>query len=244
MECVKYRRGLTGRIDELRLIVSELRSSLQVMSFSETWAHKDVADPELEIPGFKLFRPDRGIKGGGLAVYVTNDVKVMPRPDLEESTIDGLWVEVCLPKSRSFLVGTFYKPPACSNRAVKDFMPIFDNCLRRVMAMDKDLIITGDLNYNLLPKRTTESDCKQLKGLLRQENLTQLINQPTRITQYSKTLLDIIITNSPHNIRKSGVLSLSLSDHNMVFCIRKLNWMKAVPEAKHEILISKLVIWT
>ena len=87
-------------------------------------------------------------------------------------------------------------------------------------------------NPNLLPKRTTESDCKQLKALLRHENLTQLINQPTRITQDSKTLLDIIITNSPHNIRESGVLSLSLSDHDMVFCIRKLNWMKAPPETK------------
>ena len=40
------------------------------------------------------------------------------------------------------------------------------------------------------------------------------------------------VTNSPHNIRECGVLSLSLSDHDMVFCIRKLNWKKAVPETK------------
>ena len=164
--------GLTGRIDELRLIVSELRSSLQFMSFSETWAHKDIADSELGIPGYKLFRRDRGNKGGGLAVYVRNDMKVMRCPDIEESTIEGLWVEVCPPKSRSFIVGTFYKPPTSSNHAVKDFMPIFGNCLRRATAMDREVIITGDLNCNLLPKRTTESDCKQLKALLRQENLT------------------------------------------------------------------------
>ena len=64
------------------------------MSFSETWAHKDIADSGLEIPGYKLFRRDRGVKGGGLAVYVKNDVKVIRRPDLEESTIERLWVEV------------------------------------------------------------------------------------------------------------------------------------------------------
>ena len=159
-------------------------------------------------------------------------MKVIRRPDLEESTIERLWVEVCPPKSRSFLIGTFNRPPTSSNHAVKDFMPIFDSCLRRAMAMDKEVIITGDLNCDFLPKRTTESDCKQLKALLRQENLTQLINQPTRVTQYSKTLLDIIITNYPHNIRECGVLSLRLSDHDMVFCIRKLNWMKAAPETK------------
>ena len=105
-------------------------------------------------------------------MYVKNDVKVIRRPDLEESTIERLWVEVCLPKSRSFLIGTFNRPPTSSNHAVKDFMPIFDRCLRRVMAMDKEVIITGDLNCDFLPKRTTESDCKQLKALLRQENLT------------------------------------------------------------------------
>ena len=52
------------------------------MSFSETWAHKDIADSGLEIPGYKLFRRDRGVKGGGLAVYVKNDVKVIRRPTL------------------------------------------------------------------------------------------------------------------------------------------------------------------
>ena len=127
------------------------------MSFSETWAHKDIADSGLEIPGYKLFRRDRGVKGGGLAVYVKNDVKVIRRPDLEESTIERLWVEVCLPKSRSFLIGTFNRPPTSSNHAVKDFMPIFDSCLRRAMAMDKEVIITGDLNCDFLPKRTVNN---------------------------------------------------------------------------------------
>ena len=53
-------------------------------------------------------------------------------------------------------------------------MPIFDNCLRRATAVDKEVIITGDLNCDLLPKRITESDCKQLKALLRQETLLKV----------------------------------------------------------------------
>ena len=46
-------RSLTGRIDKLRLIASELRSSLQFMSFSETWAHKEISDSELETEELK-----------------------------------------------------------------------------------------------------------------------------------------------------------------------------------------------
>ena len=68
--------------------------------------------------------------------------------------------------------------------------------------------------------------------MLKTENLSQFITKPTHITKHSKTLLDVIITNSPANIRDSWVLSLSLSNHEMVYCIRKLNWMKAPPEVK------------
>ena len=71
-----------------------------------------------------------------------------------------------------------------------------------------------------------------MKGLLRSENFTQLIHQPTRITRDSQTLLEIIATNAPHNIKESGVLSLSLSDHDFVYCIRKLNWVKTPSEVK------------
>ena len=46
-------RSLTGRIDKLRLIASELRSSLQFMSFSETWALKEISDSELETEELK-----------------------------------------------------------------------------------------------------------------------------------------------------------------------------------------------
>ena len=131
-------------------------------------------------------------------------MKVIRRPDLEESTIERLWVEVYPSKSRSFLIGTFNRPPTSSNHAVKDFMPIFDRCLRRVMAMDKEVIITGDLNCDFLPKRTTESDCKQLKALLRQGNLTQLINQPTRITQYSKHSWILLSRTIPTTLENAG----------------------------------------
>ena len=160
-------RSLSGRIDELRLIVSELHSGFHLLTFSETWAHEEITDSELEIPGYQLFRRDRGNKGGGLAVYARNDVEVMRRLDLELSTIEGLWIEVCPPKSRSFLVGTFYRPPASSNYAVKDFMTIFENNLQRATAKGKEVIIAADLNCELMAKRTTAADCKQLKALLR-----------------------------------------------------------------------------
>jgi hypothetical protein len=46
-------------------------------------------------------------------------------------------------------------------------------------------------------------------------------------------MIDLIATNYPHNIKDSGVINgASLSDHEMTFCVRKINWKKAPSQFK------------
>ena len=45
----------------------------------------------------------------------------------------------------------------------------------------------------------------------------------TRVSCETATLIDHIATTCSINISKSGILKLALSDHYMVYCIRKLN---------------------
>ncbi len=47
-------------------------------------------------------------------------------------------------------------------------------------------------------------------------NLEQLIKQPTRITEASKTLLDVILAVNTGSVRKTGVMPCSISDHDLV----------------------------
>lgn len=86
-------RCFTNTIDELRFVVSELKSVLQLLTLSETWTDNDNTDSELEIAGYQIFRRDRskGVRGG-FAVYGRNDVKVLRRYDLEiqRSKVFGL----------------------------------------------------------------------------------------------------------------------------------------------------------
>ena len=53
--------------------------------------------------------------------------------------------------------------------------------------------------------------------------LKQMIEKPTRVTETSETLIDVILTNSPTNIKRTEVIPTSISDHYMVGCVRKLN---------------------
>ena len=46
-----------------------------------------------------------------------------------------------------------------------------------------------------------------------------LINNPTRITEHTATLIDNIFTNRPENHLKSGILFTDISDHLPIFSI-------------------------
>ena len=83
----------------------------------------------------------------------------------------------------------------------------------------KELLILGDFNCDFLAKRASIPECKQLKALFKSLHIKQLIKEATRIAPESSTLLDLIATNNSQNISKSGVISSSLSDHEMVYIV-------------------------
>ena len=62
---------------------------------------------------------------------------------------------------------------------------------------------------------------KKLKALTNQFEMTQLIDGPTRITNSSKTQIDLIFSNKPERTQSFHLLT-GLSDHNMTLISRKL----------------------
>ena len=66
---------------------------------------------------------------------------------------------------------------------------------------------------------------KSLKNLL-----TQLVTEATRVTETSRSLLDVILVNNDHRITDSGVVPVLLSDHYLVYCILKSGVIKAPPK--------------
>ena len=58
-----------------------------------------------------LRRDSDSYGGGGLLVYVKNDINARRREDLETQTISWIWFEILPPVSKPFLVGSMYGPP-------------------------------------------------------------------------------------------------------------------------------------
>ena len=81
----------------------------------------------------------------------------------------------------------------------------------------------GDLNLNLLFEgRRIQNEIKTYREYCALHGLKQLINKPTRIAKHSSTLLDHILTNSDGKVSQSGVTDIGLSDHQMIYCTRKI----------------------
>ena len=45
---------------------------------------------------------------------------------------------------------------------------------------------------------------------------------PTRVTPNTSTLIDYILTNTNEKITQCGIINIGLSDHQMIFCTRKI----------------------
>ena len=58
-------------------------------------------------------------------------------------------------------------------------------------------------------------------------SLEQLISVPTRTKESTAPLIDHVLTNSPHKIIQSGVIEMSLSDHELIYCMRKTTKLKS-----------------
>ena len=82
-----------------------------------------------------------------------------------------------------------------------------------------DVILLGDLNCNLLGNCP---DGQALIDLCSTLNLFQLVEKPTRVTETSQTLIDVILTTNKLFIDTCDVMSSTISDHSLVYLTLKL----------------------
>jgi hypothetical protein len=89
-----------------------------------------------------------------------------------------------------------------------------EHMLLEITTWDGLLILTGDININLLNSDAPLT--KQYLDILSTFDLTQYVKKATRITQTScTTLIDHIISNNPKRITHTDVLPCSsVSDHD------------------------------
>ena len=158
----------------------------------------------------------------GILCYVKEGILYKERSDLQPSTCDVevLWIEIALPHTKPIL-GTVYRPPDSKAEYIENFDLIFQNCT----TLYDDVIIVGDFNLDINKK----CNSSKIKSIASHCNMKQLIKDFTRITETTKTIIDLAFVSKPDKVYSSGVHSLGLSDHNLIYLIRRNKKVKVPP---------------
>ena len=138
-----------------------------------------------------------------------------------------LCAEIIRPFSKSLFVCTWYRPPNSDMSLFNEY----DVFLQKCESENKELIVIGDINCDVM-KSPPDAHTQQLNFLSSLYQLDQLINKPTRETKKSSTLIDLVLTNMKESISTSGVIHLGMSDHSLVYAVRKFVISKRKPTVR------------
>ena len=216
--------SLPKRIEELKILLKEI--PFDILCINETRLNNLIDTNTVSIPGYDILRRDRNRYGGGVAIYIRDNLVYVNRNDLMPENLEAICIEIKKPRIKPFLLSSWYRAPDL-NVEIFDYFEIF---LRKAEQENKDIIITGDLNCNLFSAEEN-TQTNKLKNLMHMYQLSQHITTPTRITSNSQSLIDIILTKvDDTKTSDSGVIHVGISDQSLVYICRKIGIMKENPK--------------
>ena len=177
--------SMVKHIDELRILLES--KPTDILLINESKIDDTVPDNEIYINGYNIIRNDRNRNGGGVIMYLGQSLSFTERNDLVPDSLEMICVEIKKPYNKSFLVCAWYMRPPNSNTTLLDDFEVF---LHKCDLANQELLIMGDLNCDV-SKSPPESNTRKLQFLSLLYQLDQLIDEPTRVTGTSATLIDL-----------------------------------------------------
>ena len=186
-----------GRIDQLSDICKTL--NLDVLIITESKLDENIPTNLITIPGYHdPVRRDRhvnGRNGGGVLIYISENLIFHHKKELQSEYFEHLWVDVKL-RNVNFAINAFYRPPNETAASHSLFLETTADILLKLSSYNAtQKIIASDLNFgncyckypilNPKPLDATAPDLFSSYGF------TQLIDIPTRITDNTMSLIDL-----------------------------------------------------
>jgi len=101
-------RSLT--LSKLRAIKTDISTQHDIITISETFLNEN-STTDLSLPGFhKIIRKDRQRFGGGVAVYVKENITFKRKCQYENDNLEAIWIELNTIEGK-ILICTIYRPP-------------------------------------------------------------------------------------------------------------------------------------
>ena len=150
--------------------------------------------------------------------YIKNDYKYVRKYEYDwcNECLESVFIEIQGSTSNNNkVVGVVYRPPRVN---VDDFMNIMLTLLASLSRLNKTVYIMGDFNINLI--NANNNITSDFAELMFSFSFSPIINNPTRVTSTTATLIDNIFCNDINNSQLvNGILHTDISEHYPIFSI-------------------------
>lgn len=210
-------RSLPKHKSEYDVLFHAINSNheFDLLSFTESWLDNKL-ESLVHFNGYNSVYKHRcpNKEGGGIALYIKEDIEFVLRHDLQlpvdkSHLYDCICIEV-KNHTRNIIIFTIYRTP--SHNSTHELTSDLNSILDKAKQENKDIVITGDLNIDLL-KYTVHNPTTLFLDMLISNNQIPRITKPTRITHLSATLIDHVFTNIDTNKSKVGTILTDITDH-------------------------------
>ena len=204
-------RGLNT--EKLLALKSEIEGHFDLVAVTETLLC-NTKTLDLSLNGYlPIFRKDRGqgdVPWGGVALYVNENIIAKRKTEFEINSLEILCIEL-VTKRKKTVICVCYRPPNSGIIFWDQLQHVYDS-IRRAGYIN--IISTGDFNAD----PNTASGTK-LHFVVNSNSLLMLIDQPTRYTINTATILDqFIVTPTLRAGNVSITPPLATTDHCQISC--------------------------
>ena len=214
-------QSLNAKIDQIKLKLNLFEREgveFNAICLQETWLSNNSDNSLLHLEGFHMIPNGKRISShGGLVIYLKNTFKFNIIDLQVNSNIwEGQFIEIIFPSQfeNNLILGNIYRPPRDLNENYEQFINEFIPVLNNLGNYNKEVIIAGDFNIDLLKIREKPIFGDYFNNITAQSFFPK-ITPPTRFSNRSCTLIDNFLYKISCRLSKSvaGILISNISDH-------------------------------
>ena len=209
--------SLRNKIDALRTIIMD---NLDILVVTESKLDNTFPTNQFLIDGFSTpFRLDRDSRGGGVIIYVREDIPCRELKSHKCDNFEGIVLEINLRKTKWLLFGG-YNP---HKENITHFLTQLTLTLDQYLPKYDNYLLVGDFNSEVNEGIMTEF-CNTY-------NLSNLIKEPTCFKNIENpSSIDLMLTNRVRQFQNSRTIETGLSDHHkMTISVLKTFFQKQLP---------------
>lgn len=207
-------RSVVNKSTELEGLI--IANDPDIVILTETWLSDEIYDSEFVPSGYRVYRKDRGSRGGGVCIIYKSALNVFLMPEVA-------YIECLFCKAYSgglrYIVGAMYRPP----NSDASTMDVLKEYLCDHVKPDDRIILSGDFNLpdvdwlTMSPKIRNDKVGEAMLDIAFAFDLTQVVEGFTRIQDSSKTLLDLFFVSGSIFENATSQIMPGISDHQAVF---------------------------